>query len=183
MVILGIDPGSQVAGFGVLRTLGDSIEVVDYGVIGKAKGLPFSVRLEHLGRELRKLFGKFTPNCAVIEQVFLGKNVNSAFRLGHARGVCLYESVLGGAEVVEYSTRVVKKGVTGRGNADKEEVQIALSRLLNLTQKMPLDASDALALAYYHVLRLAAREKLLRQTLRETQVPKCQEGVDGDRLS
>lgn len=101
----------------------------------------------------------------VIEQIFLGKNVDSAFKLGHARGICMHEAVVAGAEVREYATRLVKKLVTGSGAADKMQVQMALQRLLQVSIEGTLDASDALALAYHHAVQMEIERKLNRMSL------------------
>lgn len=149
-IIIGIDPGSRVTGFGVLRVQGDQMIHVSHGVIQLSVEKSFTERLFELGESLRELFAKYHPDEIAIEKIFLGKNADSAFKLGHARGVAMYEGRIANAEVYEYATRLVKKGVTGSGAATKEDVQFVLQRLLNLKVIAKLDASDALALAAYH---------------------------------
>lgn len=163
VIVLGIDPGSHIAGYGVLEGNRDSLRVIDYGTISQLKGSSFSERLGSLGSGIAKVLDSHRPQIVVIEQLFLGKNVNSAFRLGHARGVCLYESIRAGAEIVEYAPRSVKKGISGNGNADKDQVRQSLRVLLSLRQDPPLDASDALALACYHLFVLEGQRKIGQQ--------------------
>lgn len=159
MVILGIDPGSFIAGFGVIRVHNNIVTYKDSGIIKVSKNLSFIDRLMMIGEELRKILELYRPHQTVIEQIFLGKNVNSAFRLGHVRGVCLFEVKKFGSEVVEYATRSVKKGLTSNGGADKDQVRVAVQMLLGISHNLLLDASDALALAYYHSMKLQTEKK------------------------
>jgi crossover junction endodeoxyribonuclease RuvC len=154
MIILGIDPGSRVTGFGVLKISGRGaglrIQHINHGVILMEPTAPFPERMKELGEAMDVILKKYQPDEVVIEKIFLGRNADSAFKLGHARGVALYEAAKFGSAVIEYATRVVKKGITGTGAATKEEVQMCLMRLLNLKAIARLDASDALALAAHH---------------------------------
>lgn len=159
-IIIGIDPGSRVTGFGVLRVQGDQLSHVSHGVIQLSVDKSFSERLFELGESLRELFGKYQPHEIAIEKIFLGKNADSAFKLGHARGVAMYEGRIARAEVYEYATRLVKKGVTGSGAASKEDVQFVLQRLLNLKTIARLDASDALALAAFHAQSIQNQRRM-----------------------
>lgn len=163
-LILGIDPGSRMTGYGLIATHLDQVRYLTHGVIrldqiGKAESGDFSSRLLILGNELRSLIGKYSPHCMVVEKIFLGKNADSAFKLGHARGVVLYEGKAAGMEIYEYATRIVKKTITGSGGAEKDQVQLAMQRLLNLKQSIPLDASDALAMAYHHARTIEITKK------------------------
>lgn len=158
MIILGIDPGSRITGFGVIKVTGSGagarIQHVNHGVIMMEPKDPFPIRMKELGEAMDLILRKYKPDQVSIEKIFLGKNADSAFKLGHARGVSLYESAKFGCEVFEYATRVVKKGITGNGGATKEEVQFCLQRLLNLKAISRVDASDALALAAFHAYRI-----------------------------
>lgn len=155
MILLGIDPGSRVTGFGVIRIDSrNQIEHVNHGVVVIDADLPFSVRMKELGQAMEQILVKYKPRYVVIEKIFLGKNADSAFKLGHARGVAMYESALAECEVTEYATRVVKKGVVGTGAASKEDVANALARLLKIKAISRLDASDALALAVFHAFQI-----------------------------
>jgi crossover junction endodeoxyribonuclease RuvC len=151
-LILGIDPGSRVTGFGLLKVDMSSGQVrhLSHGVIVLPEAKPLWQRLSVLSENLQSLFEKYRPGIVAVEKIFLGKNADSAFKLGHARGVVLAVAAAQKAEVFEYATRVVKKGVTGRGSASKEEVAFLVQRLLSLKKIETLDASDALALALHH---------------------------------
>lgn len=110
--------------------------------------------MKELGEALESLLAKYKPQQVVIEKIFLGKNADSAFKLGHARGVAMYEAAKTEAHVVEYATRVVKKGIVGNGGASKEDVQSCLQRLLKIKAIERLDASDALALATFQAYQM-----------------------------
>jgi crossover junction endodeoxyribonuclease RuvC len=159
--ILGIDPGSRIMGYGIVIANHDQIKHLTHGVVNVSATKSFSERIALIGKALRQLIESHQPQMVVVEKIFLGKNADSAFKLGHARGVVLYEAELAQLRIREYSTRLVKKGISGRGEASKEEVQIALQRLLRISlQEAKIDASDALALAYYHAVQLEYERKL-----------------------
>ncbi len=174
--ILGIDPGSRITGFGVVRIEGQNILHVSHGVIAPPVRLEFNARIAIIAEEMDGLIARLCPEVTVIEQIFLGKNADSAFKLGHARGVIVASAMRAGSQVVEYATRSVKKGITGKGSATKEQVQFILFTVLGLIKKegsidiqmqhasdTPIDASDALALAYYHARQMTIRESFNRQ--------------------
>lgn len=149
--ILGIDPGSRITGYALLEIQSGKVVYLESGILDLIRTETlFTHRLRLLGENLENLLRRFKPHHVAIEKIFLGKNADSAFKLGHARGVVLYEALCAGAHIFEYSTREVKKGITGRGSAEKEEVQAVLKSFLKLPQLRSLDESDALALAYYH---------------------------------
>jgi crossover junction endodeoxyribonuclease RuvC len=124
-----------------------------HGVILLQSDAGLADRLFDLSRTLKGLLLEYRPQVIVVEKVFLGKSPESAFKLGHARGIVLAEASASGARVVEISTRYAKKQVTGTGAADKAQVQLALGRLLKLNQFVNEDASDALALAWAEGLK------------------------------
>lgn len=151
MLILGIDPGSRNLGFGLVRQTGTQLKHVHHGVI-RVEGL-FSLRLATLSQELGALIESHSPDAVVLEKIFLGKNVDSAFKLGHARGVCILEAAKRQLPVFEYEARVVKKGITGSGAATKEQVSLLVKAMLGLTENtsnQSLDATDALSIACHH---------------------------------
>lgn len=156
MKVLGIDPGSTVTGFGLIQVLGDgSMKHISHGVIAPPASLEFHERVGIIAGEIERLIEKTQPEIVVVERIFLGKNTDSAFKLGHVRGVAMASAVRAGCTFVEYAARSVKKGVTGNGAATKEQVQIILYAALGLRgQPAKLDASDALALAFYHARNL-----------------------------
>jgi crossover junction endodeoxyribonuclease RuvC len=161
--VLGIDPGSQFTGFGAVRTDGEQVELVSCGVIAPPSKLKFNERIGIIASELEILFEKLAPQVIVIERVFLGKNADSAFKLGHARGVAVAAAVRSGADVAEYAARAVKKGITGSGASSKEQVQTVLFAALRLKGRMQADASDALALAFYHARNLEVLRAIQQQ--------------------
>lgn len=163
-LILGVDPGSRVTGFGLVRVHRGQLEHVCHGVIVMDAEGEFPSRMMELGSAFREIMEKYQPHQVAIEKIFLGKNADSAFKLGHARGVVMYESMRGGAQVFEYATRVVKKGVTGDGGASKEQVQAVLKALLRLSKIERLDASDALAMACHHAYE-AQKRQLVRRAI------------------
>ncbi len=163
-VIVGIDPGSQRTGFGVLEIRGEEIKHLSHGVIVLSDEDTFAKRMLALGETLRVILKKHDPQVISIEKIFLGKNPHSVFQLGHARGIVLAESARSGAAIFEYATRVVKKGVTGNGGATKEEVQTTLQKLLRLVKLVNLDASDALALAYHQSQIQIAEGRMKKMT-------------------
>lgn len=160
MKILGIDPGSQVTGFGLLESFDGRNKVLTHGIIQLKKETEnFNERIFLLSQNLDILLTKYQPEIVVIEKIFLGKNPDSAFKLGHARGVCIQKAMEHKAKVYEYSTREVKKGITGSGGADKIQVNEVLKQLLGLKSIDYLDASDALALAFHHSTRIEINRK------------------------
>lgn len=162
LIILGVDPGSRITGFGVVRVENGKIEHINHGVILLDADQGFPARMTELGSAFREVMEKYKPHQVVIEKIFLGKNADSAFKLGHARGVVMYEAGLGGATVAEYATRLVKKGITGNGGSSKEDVQAMLKAMLNIKAINRIDASDALAMACYHAFELKKKAVLQR---------------------
>lgn len=153
-IILGVDPGSRITGFGVIRVSEGRIEHINHGVIVMDADDNFAKRMCDLGAAFQEVVEKYKPQVVVIEKIFLGKNADSAFKLGHARGVIMYEGGRDGAQIVEYATRSVKKGVTGNGGSSKEDVQRVVQVLLGLQKIQRIDASDALAMACYHAFEM-----------------------------
>ncbi len=140
-------------------------------MISAPSSLGFLARIEILGREIARLVERVEPQITVVEKIFLGKNADSAFKLGHIRGVCLIEALKIKSEVVEYAARSVKKGVTGNGASSKEQVQTMLYAVLGLKMsdhdKLKIDASDALALAFYHGRTIEFDSRMKQQMSRK----------------
>lgn len=160
LILVGIDPGSHRTGFGILEIRGEKVKHLNHGVILLSDEANFPARMLALADSLQMLLKQHAPDQVVVEKIFLGKSPESAFQLGHARGVVLSEAARSGAPIFEYATRSVKKGVTGNGGASKEEVQSCLQKLLGLVKLVNLDASDALALAYYQSQVCLAQDRI-----------------------
>lgn len=150
MVIIGIDPGTRVAGFGVIERVAGRWVHRESGVVKLPDTWPLARRLALLQSQLKPLWSRWPKAQTAVEKVFLGKNADSAFKLGHARGVCMMLAADAGSEVFEYAARSIKKSVTGSGGATKEHVAIVVCQLLGVKLTGPFDASDALALALCH---------------------------------
>jgi crossover junction endodeoxyribonuclease RuvC len=162
-VIIGIDPGSLRTGYGVVHVRNDQLQHIAHGVIA-LKQVNLAERLSTLQRELAVLFARFQPSVTVIEKVFLGRNPDSAFKLGHARGVAMAAGAQYKTEVVEYAARYVKKAVTGSGASSKEQVQMLVLNLLRIKkpETQLFDATDALALAICHARVFEVQAKMKR---------------------
>ena len=162
-LILGIDPGSHVTGFGLIKyneKKREAAEHLSHGIILMPKDQALPMRLKVLSESMSELLSKYRPTDVVIEKIFMGKSAESAFKLGHARGVVMSLAAMSGAQVYEYATRLVKKGVAGSGSADKLQVKELVQHLLRLSEIKHLDASDALAMALYHSQALATQRVL-----------------------
>jgi crossover junction endodeoxyribonuclease RuvC len=148
-IILGIDPGSRVTGYGVIREQQRNLHYIDSGCIRSAEGtLP--ERLLQIFNGICILMDKYCPDEVAIEQIFMHKNASSALKLGHARGVAMVACASHRVAVNEYSAREVKQTVVGYGGADKKQVQHMVVNLLTLSATPQADAADALAIAICH---------------------------------
>lgn len=148
MIIFGIDPGTAVTGFGVIKTCNNSISWLDSGVITTNAGDALPSRLEHIFDRLNEKIAQHRPERVCIEEAFYAKNVHTTLVLGHARGVAMLAAVKNGAQVLEYSPREVKKAITGNGNATKDQVAYMIQMMISPPVAHNLnDAYDALALA------------------------------------
>jgi crossover junction endodeoxyribonuclease RuvC len=148
MYIVGVDPGSVVTGFGVISVKNSSLRCMEYGIIRTQKDDPVEKRLTDIYLSLQSVFIKWEPQLISIEKVFLGKNIQSALKLGQARGVILLSACQSGAEIVEYSPTTVKKTIVGNGRASKDQVEFMVKSILCLgNEKIKDDAFDALSLA------------------------------------
>ncbi|MBF0486805.1 MAG: crossover junction endodeoxyribonuclease RuvC [Nitrospirae bacterium] len=148
---IGIDPGSIVCGYGVLRKEGKSIVYVASGEIAVPKGQPLPKRLKCVYEGLRKAIDTYSPDEAVVEKIFFASNIKAALSLGHARGVALLSASVVGIPVFEYSPLEVKKALTGYGRAEKSQVMAMIRAILNIDIALSPDSSDALALALTHL--------------------------------
>ena len=151
MRIIGIDPGLVQTGFGVINVSNNKAILVDYGIIKpKAKDI-LSKRLLTIFNDVCKLISNYNPKIFAIEEVFYGKNVKSAMRLGQARGASMVAAASKNIPIYEYSARKVKQSITGNGNAHKTQVQFMVKAKLQMDHNPePIDAADALAIALCH---------------------------------
>lgn len=148
-IILGIDPGSRVTGYGVIRHNGQQLEYLGSGAIRtQVEDLP--TRLKRIYAGVTEIITQFQPDMFAIEEVFLAKNANSALKLGQARGTAIVAAVNHDLPVFEYAARLVKQTVVGIGSADKVQVQDMVTRILKLSDTPQADAADALAIAITH---------------------------------
>lgn len=160
-IILGVDPGSRITGYGIIRSEGRHIEYLDSGCI-RVGEKPMAERLQTIFHSLATLIGEYRPDEFAIEQVFMARNPDSALKLGQARGAAIVSAANSGLAVHEYSARQVKQAVVGKGGADKAQVQHMVQTLLSLSRRPQADAADALAIALCHahmnqsVLRVSA---------------------------
>src|SRR5689334_12070259 len=152
MVIFGIDPGSERTGYGCIDTDGRRHRLVACGSLSAPPDTSFPGRLQAIHEGLTALLAEHQPSCVAIENIFHAKNVRSALRLGHARGVALLAAASAGIPVVEYTPAEIKRAVVGFGRAEKQQVGQMVKLLLALEAvPAPHDAADALAIAICHV--------------------------------
>lgn len=153
-IVLGVDPGTLVTGFGVVSNAGNQLELLDAGTIRNRGGQSMPIRLKLIYEGLQAIIDRHHPDEFAIESAFYGKNAQSALKLGQARGVSILAAVEKELPTTEYSPREVKQAVVGKGTATKEQVQYMVRTLLHLRGKsMPLDTSDAIAVAICHLHR------------------------------
>lgn len=150
-IILGIDPGTLVMGFGVIEIHSGGMSLLLMDVLKLSPKADAYTRLRLIHEKVRELLAENTPNEFAIEAPFFGKNVQSMLKLGRAQGVAIAAAMQAGIPVTEYSPRKIKQSITGNGNADKLQVLKMLQRILNFEETPKfLDAADALAVAVCH---------------------------------
>lgn len=151
MIVLGIDPGIAIVGYGIIDYIGNKFKVLDYGVIRTKSDLSYPERLELIFNELNQIISSYNIDEIAVEELFFCKNVKTAIDVAHARGVIVLCGQLNKKPIYEYTPLQVKQGVSGYGKADKRQVQEMVKLLLNLkTIPKPDDAADALAIAISH---------------------------------
>ena len=150
-IILGIDPGTNISGYGIVEKQNNNIEVKTYGIIDLRKQEDLYSKIKKLYDEVTKLIELYSPTELAIEAPFYGKNVQSMLKLGRAQGVAIIASLNFGMSITEYTPRKIKMAITGNGNASKEQVAMLLQSIVNkqLIIKQ-YDATDALAVAVCH---------------------------------
>jgi len=154
-IILGIDPGTIIMGFGLIAVEADKISVVDMGVLKLSTRDDAYMRLQKIHAKVVEVIERYKPDSFAIEAPFFGKNVQSMLKLGRAQGVAIAAAMQSGLVVTEYSPRKVKQSVTGNGNAGKDQVVKMLETLLRFTSEaQTFDATDALAVAVCHYYQI-----------------------------
>jgi crossover junction endodeoxyribonuclease RuvC len=159
MRILGIDPGLQRTGWGVIESTGHKLTHISHGVIATDSKADMSERLLKIFDGLTNVITLWQPDTAAIEEIFVNSNSGSSLKLGLARGVAMVAPAKIGLSVAEYTANMVKKSVVGAGHADKTQVQAMIKILLNAVVTAP-DAADALAVAICHASHAATKQKL-----------------------
>lgn len=157
-IILGIDPGSAVTGFGILRKTRQGVSVIDYGCIRPPAQLEINQRYLIIYDSVKSLILKHRPTALAVETQFVYKNAQSALKLGMAKGAVVIAAAKYGIPIFEYAPKKAKLAVVGTGSASKHQVQKTMQLLLNLSQPpTPIDAADALALALCHAHQLSLK--------------------------
>jgi crossover junction endodeoxyribonuclease RuvC len=152
MRVLGIDPGSETLGWGVVEGTGSKYAAVDFGAIKARTNLDFSKRLLTMYNGVADVIERFEPDVLSLEDTFYAKNASVAIKLGQVRGVILVLAEQRGLEIAEYAPRLIKQTVVGYGNAEKQQVGMMIKVLLKLKAvPTPHDAADALATAICHL--------------------------------
>jgi crossover junction endodeoxyribonuclease RuvC len=157
---LGIDPGSRITGFGLIRVNGNRFEYLVSGCI-RMENEALPARLKTIYNGVQQLIDQYAPNVAVIEQVFVHKNVSSALKLGQARGAAIASCSVRDLAVFEYTPTFVKQSLVGTGRATKEQIQHMVRALLKLPALPAADAADALALAMCHAQMSSTQTRML----------------------
>jgi crossover junction endodeoxyribonuclease RuvC len=150
MLILGIDPGLQKTGWGIVLSCGSALQYRASGLIKTNPESSLAVRLAFIHRELAKIIEAHKPETAAVEETFINKNAASALKLGQARGVALSVPALYELETAEYAANKVKKSIVGTGHAQKDQIGMMIQRLLPACGKISEDEADALAVAICH---------------------------------
>ncbi len=158
---MGIDPGSNCTGFGVVEEVKGNLHAVHWSSVRSSPKDTFPDRLKRIYDELVIAIEKFAPEVVAVEDLFYATNVKTVIKLGQTRGVTLLAAVNSGREVAEYSPLEIKQSVVGYGRADKNQVRDMVAALLRLKEKPePFDASDALAVAICHIHHAELQQKI-----------------------
>jgi crossover junction endodeoxyribonuclease RuvC len=171
-IILGIDPGSRITGYGIIKETNRKIEYIDSGCIRTTPTGELSDKLLQIYNGICQLMDHYSPAEVAIEQVFMHQNPNSALKLGHARGVAMVAAASHRVKVSEYSARAIKQTVVGYGAAEKDQVNHMVVHLLGLSDSPQSDAADALAIAICHshmrngLAALVSKKRINRRRVR-----------------
>ena len=149
-LILGIDPGSRVTGYGIIKAVGNRQEYVTSGCIKTTDRANLPERLDVIFQGVSQIVNEYVPNELAIERIFMARSAESALKLGHARGVAIVAAVNQGLPIYEYEAKKIKQAITGTGSASKAQIQQMVMTLLKLPKRPQSDAADALAIAICH---------------------------------
>ena len=150
-IILGIDPGTLIMGYGLISVNKSNISLIEMGVLHLSKHKDHAERLHLIFKKMETLISTHQPVAVAIEAPFFGKNVQSMLKLGRAQGVAIAAAMMCGLHATEYAPRKIKQSITGRGNATKEQVWQMLQHTLNIVEDVRfMDATDAVAVALCH---------------------------------
>ncbi|MBW1797541.1 MAG: crossover junction endodeoxyribonuclease RuvC [Deltaproteobacteria bacterium] len=151
MLVLGVDPGSHVTGYGLVEKKNNQLICIHSGQVTSSAKIPFYDRIHKIFKAMAEIMERYRPEEMSIEDVFYAKNIQSSLKLGHARGAVLIAAVQCGVRIFEYTPLEIKKSVVGYGRATKEQVNSMVRIILNLKTTPKLDTSDALAAAICHI--------------------------------
>ena len=155
-IIVGVDPGTNVMGYGILRIVGNKAELIAMGVIELKKYESHYLRLGKIFERITGIIDAYKPDEMAIEAPFFGKNVQSMLKLGRAQGVAITAAIMRDIPITEYEPKKIKMAITGNGNASKEQVAGMLQRMLKISKEemdIQFDATDALGAAYCHFIQ------------------------------
>lgn len=159
MIILGMDPGLAISGYGLIEYVGNKFKMLEYGCVTSEPSMPFPLRLRHIYESYIEMIDKYKPDAIAIEELFYNKNVKTAIAIGEARGVHLLAGQMKDIPLYEYTPLQIKQGIVGYGRAEKKQVQEMVKLILGLDKiPKPDDAADGLAVAICHAHSLKFSE-------------------------
>ena len=165
-IILGIDPGTTIMGYGLISVAGSKMEAVDLGILHLGKMDDHALKLKTIFEYTLSLIDKYHPDDLAIEAPFFGKNVQSMLKLGRAQGVAMAAGLFRTIPIFEYSPKKIKQSITGNGNSSKEQVAAMLQHLLGIRElPQKLDATDGLAAAVCHHFQKGVKKEVNRKKL------------------
>ena len=165
--VMGLDPGSETTGYGIIDTDGRKHVVVEFGAIRAGAKMAFPDRLLNISSKLESIIERTKPECFAIEETFYAVNIKTALKLGHVRGAAIVAAARLGLTIFEYSPLEIKSAIVGYGRAEKSQVQEMVRILLKMTNiPQPHDAADALAVAICHIHRNATAKRISSATSR-----------------
>jgi len=167
MRILGIDPGLQKTGWGIIEVNGNALSFKGCGLIKTDASTSVPERLCELDDGISSIINQYEPDEAAVEETFMNNNPSSALKLGAARGVLMLVPARMGLTVAEYAANVVKKSIVGKGHADKKQIEMMIAALMPAAPKMSADEADALAIAITHAHHAATRRKTIQKELEQ----------------